>query len=96
MVGLATSSRYSALLIQLKDSKFDFKFIRSSATLPITYRCIEEKCKISKTISRFVLPVGAVVNLDGTALYEAVAAIFIAQMNGMEINFADLVITRYL
>ncbi|CAF0913995.1 unnamed protein product, partial [Brachionus calyciflorus] len=65
----------------------------SAATLPITFKCIEDKNKISKMISRFVLPVGATVNLDGTALYEAVASIFIAQLNGMKLTFADLVVT---
>jgi Na+/H+-dicarboxylate symporter len=44
-------------------------------------------------ISRFVLPVGATINLDGTALYEAVAAIFIAQMNNMSLTFVDLIVT---
>lgn len=64
----------------------------SAATLPITFRCIEEKNNIPRIISRFVLPVGATVNLDGTALYEAVAAIFIAQMNGINMSFIDLVV----
>src|SRR5437868_14993732 len=50
----------------------------SSATLPVTYRCVEEKNHIDPRVSRFVLPVGATVNMDGTALYEAVAAIYIA------------------
>ncbi len=45
-------------------------------------------------ISRFVLPVGATVNMDGTALYEAVAAIFIAQINGRDLSFVDLIVTR--
>jgi Na+/H+-dicarboxylate symporter len=66
----------------------------SSATLPVTFRCIEDKNKIHKMISRFVLPVGATVNMDGTALYEAVAAIFIAQINGRDLSFVDLIVTR--
>lgn len=65
----------------------------SAATLPITFQCIEEKNGIPRIISRFVLPVGATINLDGTALYEAVAAIFIAQMNDMPLSFIDLVVT---
>ncbi|OWK04658.1 hypothetical protein Celaphus_00002531 [Cervus elaphus hippelaphus] len=50
-----------------------------SATLPITFKCLLENNHIDRRIARFVLPVGATINMDGTALYEAVAAIFIAQ-----------------
>ena len=52
----------------------------SSATLPITINSLENGNKIDPRISRFVLPIGATINMDGTALYEAVAAIFIAQV----------------
>lgn len=54
----------------------------SSATLPVTMQCLEEKNNIDPRVSRFVLPIGATINMDGTALYEAVAAIFIAQLRG--------------
>ena len=64
----------------------------SAATLPVTFRCLEENLDIDKRVTRFVLPVGATVNMDGTALYEAVAAIFIAQMNGINFNFGEVVI----
>jgi len=62
--------------------------------LPTSLRCTEEKNKINKLISRFVLPVGATVNMNGTALYEAVAVIFIAQLCGRSLTFLDLVIAR--
>ena len=58
----------------------------TSATLPITFRCLEENNKIDKRVTRFVLPVGATINMDGTALYEAVAAIFIAQASGLTLD----------
>ncbi|XP_052006416.1 excitatory amino acid transporter 2-like [Xyrauchen texanus] len=58
----------------------------SAGTLPVTFRCLEENLGIDKRVTRFVLPVGATINMDGTALYEAVAAIFIAQMNGIELD----------
>lgn len=57
-----------------------FSTASSSATLPVTMECAVEKAKISKKSTEFVLPLGATINMDGTALYEAVAAIFIAQV----------------
>uniref|UniRef100_A0A8D2LKP2 Amino acid transporter n=1 Tax=Varanus komodoensis TaxID=61221 RepID=A0A8D2LKP2_VARKO len=58
----------------------------SAGTLPVTFRCLEENLKIDKRVTRFVLPIGATINMDGTALYEAVAAIFIAQMNSINLD----------
>ncbi|XP_037614799.1 excitatory amino acid transporter 3 [Sebastes umbrosus] len=63
----------------------------SSATLPVTFRCAEENNRIDKRITRFVLPVGATINMDGTALYEAVAAIFIAQLNDYNLDVGQIV-----
>ncbi|XP_024876743.1 excitatory amino acid transporter-like [Temnothorax curvispinosus] len=63
----------------------------SAATLPITFRCLEENNKIDTRVTRFVVAVGATVNMDGTALYEAVAAIFIAQMNGISLGFVEVI-----
>jgi len=57
-----------------------FSTSSSAATLPVTLECVEENLKIDKKISGFVLPIGATVNMDGTSLYQAVAAIFLAQM----------------
>ncbi len=68
--------------------------LSSSATLPITMKCLLENCHVDRKIARFVLPVGATINMDGTALYEAVAAIFIAQVNEYELDFGQLVTIR--
>lgn len=67
----------------------------SAATLPLTFRCLEENNKIDPRVTRFVVAVGATVNMDGTALYEAVAAIFIAQMNGISLGFVEVITVRY-
>ncbi|RMC19480.1 hypothetical protein DUI87_04092 [Hirundo rustica rustica] len=63
----------------------------SSATLPVTFRCAEENNSVDRRITRFVLPVGATINMDGTALYEAVAAVFIAQLNDIEMDIGQIV-----
>ncbi|XP_034747146.1 excitatory amino acid transporter 3-like isoform X1 [Etheostoma cragini] len=62
----------------------------SSATQPITLRCCEERLKIDQRITRFILPIGTSLNMNGSAIYEVVAAVFIAQLNGMHLNFAHL------
>jgi len=71
-----------------------FFLLYSTATLPVTFRCLEENLGIDRRVTRFVLPVGATVNMDGTALYEAVAAIFIAQMNGIELSAGQIITIR--
>ncbi|XP_030845563.1 excitatory amino acid transporter-like [Strongylocentrotus purpuratus] len=63
----------------------------SSATLPVTFRCLEENLGIDKRVTRFVLPIGATVNMDGTALYEAVATIFIGQLNGYTLTIGKII-----
>ncbi|KAI6194493.1 Excitatory amino acid transporter 2 [Aphelenchoides besseyi] len=62
----------------------------SSATLPLTFRCLEENLHVDRRVTRFVLPLGSTINMDGTALYEAVAAIFIAQMNGINLSMGQV------
>lgn len=64
-----------------------FSTSSSSATLPVTIECVEENAKVSNRTSSFVLPLGATINMDGTALYECVAAMFIAQIYGLELGF---------
>ena len=64
--------------------------------MPLTFRCLEENNKIDPRVTRFVVAVGATVNMDGTALYEAVAAIFIAQLNGISLGFVEVITVRYM
>ncbi len=65
-----------------------FSTSSSSATLPMSMNAIKERSGVSNRVASFVLPLGATVNMDGTALYECVAAMFIAQLFGIELNFA--------
>ena len=66
-----------------------FSTASSSATLPITMDCVNRNAGVSTRTTSFVLPLGATVNMDGTALYECVAAIFIAQAFGLQLGFAE-------
>jgi len=63
----------------------------SSATLPLTMNCVK-KAKVSKNTRKFVLPLGATINMDGTALYEAVAVVFIAQAYNMNLDLSQVII----
>ena len=65
-----------------------FSTSSSAATLPVTMDCAENKLGVDKEISSFVLPIGATVNMDGTSVYQAVAAVFIAQAFGLDLSIA--------
>ncbi len=66
-----------------------FSTSSSAATLPVTMERCEQELGVSKQVSSFVLPLGATINMDGTSLYQAVAAVFIAQAFGYDLNFSD-------
>ena len=66
-----------------------FSTSSSAATLPVTMERCEEKLGVSKEISSFVLPLGATINMDGTSLYQAVAAVFIAQAFGYDLDLSS-------
>jgi len=61
----------------------------SAATLPVTLRCAEQHLHVKRDVAGFVIPLGATMNMDGTALYEAVAALFIANLVGIELSFVQ-------
>ena len=65
-----------------------FSTSSSAATLPVTMECARENLGVKKEVASFVLPLGATINLDGTAMYQSIAAVFIAQALGMELDFA--------
>jgi Na+/H+-dicarboxylate symporter len=69
-----------------------FSTASSSATLPLTMEAVEHKSGVSNKITSFTLPLGATINMDGTALYECVAAMFIAQAYGVDLGFGEQVI----
>tara|TARA_X000001036_G_scaffold146185_1_gene138998 strand:+ start:113 stop:1387 length:1275 start_codon:yes stop_codon:yes gene_type:complete len=76
-----------------------FSTSSSSATLPVTIKCVNENIKTSKEVSGFVLPMGATINMDGTALYECAGVIFISQVLGIELTLSQqfiVVITALL
>ncbi len=68
-----------------------FSSSSSAATLPVTMECVEEGLGVEDEVASFVLPLGATINMDGTALYQGVAAVFIAQLYGMDLTLADQV-----
>ena len=64
----------------------------SSATLPVTMSCAEDNLGIKRTVSSSVLPLGATINMDGTALYLGIVALFAAQAFGVDLSFSDYVL----
>ena len=76
-----------------------FSTSSSNATLPVTIRCVKENVGVSNKVSSFVLPMGATINMDGTALYECAGVLFISQALGIELSIASqfiIVITALL
>ncbi len=69
-----------------------FSTASSNATLPLTMECAEDRAGISNRIASFVLPLGATINMNGTALYEAIAALFIAQIYGIDLSLGQQLI----
>lgn len=68
----------------------------SAATLPVTMRTLENDFKVNKKVSRFMLPLGATINMDGTALYEAAVALFVASMVGVNLGLYDQIFLVFL
>lgn len=85
-----TKRKIKDFFVGIRDAQIiAFSTSSSAATLPITMECVEENLRVPKKISGFVLPLGATINMDGTALYQGVAAVFIAQVYGIDLTIID-------
>jgi len=90
LVSLITKKNPLWFLKQISPAQLlAFSTSSSAATLPVTMERVEEHLGVDKEVSSFVLPVGATINMDGTSLYQAVAAVFIAQALDFDLTFAD-------
>ncbi|MFN3189356.1 MAG: dicarboxylate/amino acid:cation symporter [Aureliella sp.] len=88
MVRMLTGRNYPFFLKGIAPAQMlAFSTSSSAATLPVTMERVEEHLGVDDEVASFVLPVGATINMDGTSLYQAVAAVFIAQAFGMELGF---------
>ncbi|MFL2611440.1 MAG: dicarboxylate/amino acid:cation symporter [Flavobacteriaceae bacterium] len=103
LVGLAMMILVYAIIVKLITGKPPGEFFKgiapaqllafstssSAATLPVTMECVEKNLGINKEVSSFVLPIGATINMDGTSLYQGVAAVFIAQAFGLDLDLSS-------
>lgn len=85
-----TKVRYKRFFKGIRDAQLlAFSTSSSSATLPVTMDCVEKKLGVSDEVTSFVLPLGATINMDGTSLYQSVAAVFIAQAMGIHLTLGN-------
>ena len=85
-----TKVKYSTFFKGIRDAQLlAFSTSSSSATLPVTMESVENNLNVSEEVSSFVLPLGATINMDGTSLYQSVAAVFIAHAMGLELSISS-------
>lgn len=102
LLGLAAMILVYALIVKLFTGRNPARFFKgiapaqllafstssSAATLPVTMECVEENLGVDKEVTSFVLPIGATINMDGTSVYQGVAAVFIAQAFGLDLSLS--------
>jgi Na+/H+-dicarboxylate symporter len=82
--------KYKTFFKGIRDAQLlAFSTSSSSATLPVTMESVENNLNVSEEVSSFVLPLGATINMDGTSLYQSVAAVFIAHAMGLELSLSS-------
>jgi Na+/H+-dicarboxylate symporter len=87
-----TKIKYTTFFKGIRDAQLlAFSTSSSAATLPVTMECVEKKIGVTEEVTSFVLPLGATINMDGTSLYQSVAAVFIAQAMGIELSIGSQV-----
>ena len=94
--GINPKVHFSAMASALATA---FSTSSSNATLPVTMRCVEKNASVSNKVSSFVLPMGATINMDGTALYECAGVLFISQVLGIDLSLSSqfiIVVTALL
>jgi Na+/H+-dicarboxylate symporter len=90
---LVTKTPPMKFFLRMKEALITaFATSSSTATLPVSLRCLSENLKVDPNIARFVLPVGATLNMDGTAMYEAMAALFVANLCGVHLTLLSQVV----
>ncbi|MBA3900204.1 MAG: dicarboxylate/amino acid:cation symporter [Bacteroidetes bacterium] len=93
IINFFTNTRPAKFLASVKDLLLlAFSMASSAAVMPLSMKTVEEKFGVSKEISRFIIPIGATINMNGTALYQAVATIFLAQVFGLELNLLSIIL----
>ena len=90
MLKIFTKVKYRTFFKAITDAQIlAFSTSSSSATLPVTMESVEKNLNVSEEVASFVLPIGATINMDGTSLYQGVAAVFIAHAMGIELTFVS-------
>ena len=93
LIKLITNLKYKDFIRGILPAQLlGFSTSSSAATLPVTMECAEDNLKLKKEVTSFVLPIGATINMDGTSLYQAVAAVFIAEAFGFDLSLGQQLI----